>query len=161
MGETNFGVTPESVARHEYGHHIAAPPPECSLGRSRLGNEEVGDLRRGLLPGGHRHGISRRRGGELSAQPRRGIRGVIPGVARDEGSATGFSWPIVDASFRPNAQALAALREDVLHPWETTATRIIRGAFTGRSRMWTGNVATPLDGELRIQVNVPGGGVTT
>jgi hypothetical protein len=75
-----------------------------------------------------------------------------------DGSAVGFDWPIVDPSFRPDSQSLAALREDVIHPWESTSTTTIRGKFLRRSRTWTGQVASPLDGEIRIQVNVPGGG---
>ena len=62
------------------------------------------------------------------------------------GSASGFDWPIVDPSFLPNAQALTALREDVLHPWESSTTTMIRGKFLRRSRTWNGQVATPLDG---------------
>ena len=45
------------------------------------------------------------------------------------GSAVGYDWPIVDPSFRPDAQSLAALREDVVNPWQGSSTTIIRGKF--------------------------------
>jgi hypothetical protein len=74
------------------------------------------------------------------------------------GTAVGYDWPIVDPSFRPDAQALTAIREDVLHPWSEPRTTTIKGKFLRRSRTRTTQVATRLDGDLRIGVTVPGGG---
>ncbi len=48
------------------------------------------------------------------------------------GTAVGYDWPIVDPSFRPTPASLAAIREDVLHPW--------------------------VGPDLRVRVTVPGGG---
>ncbi len=36
-------ATPEEVVRHEYGHHIAAPPAEHAVGGDRLGSQAVGE----------------------------------------------------------------------------------------------------------------------
>jgi hypothetical protein len=158
MGETNFGVTPESVARHEYGHHIAAhrlnaPWLALDWGTKRWATY-VGVCSRAAagtaFPGDE--------GANYPLNPGEAFAESYRVLLETNGSAAGFGWPIVDPSFRPDAQALAALREDVLHPWESSATRIIRGTFAGRSRLWSGQVTTPLDGEVRIQVNVPGGG---
>jgi hypothetical protein len=70
----------------------------------------------------------------------------------------GYDWPIVDPSFRPSTEALAAVREDVLHPWTGPTTRTIRGKFLRQQRTWSMQVATPLDGDLRLRLTVPGGG---
>jgi hypothetical protein len=158
MGETNFGVTPESVARHEYGHHIAAHrlnPPWLALdwGTKRWATY-VGVCARAAagtaFPGDE--------GANYALNPGEAFAESYRVLTETNGSAVGSDWPIVDPSFRPDAQALAALREDVIHPWESTRTTTIRGRFPRRSRTWNGQVATPLDGEIRIQVNVPGGG---
>jgi hypothetical protein len=158
MGETNFGVTPESVARHEYGHHIAAHranPPWLALdwGTKRWASY-VGVCARSVagsaFPGDE--------GANYALNPGEAFAESYRVLMETNGSAVGFDWPIVDPSFRPDAQSLAALREDVIDPWESPSTTTIRGKFLRRSRGWNGQVATPLDGEIRIQVKVPGGG---
>jgi len=158
MGETNFGVTPESVARHEYGHHIAAHrlnPPWIALdsGAKRWASH-VGVCARTAagtaFPGDE--------GAEYALNPGEAFAESYRVLMETNGSAVGYDWPIVDPSFRPDAQSLAALREDVVHPWQSQSTTTIRGKFLRRSRTWSAQIATPLDGEIRIQVNVPGGG---
>ena len=158
MGETNFGVTPQSVARHEYGHHIAAHrvnPPWVALdwGTKRWATA-IGVCRRVAsgfaFPGDE--------GANYSLNPGEAFAESYRVLIETNGTASGFDWPIVDPSFRPDAQSLAALREDVIHPWQTSSTTTIRGKFLRRSRTWSARVATPLDGDLRIQVSVPGGG---
>jgi hypothetical protein len=79
-------------------------------------------------------------------------------LVETNGTALGYDWPIVDASFRPDARALAAVREDVLNPWPGPTTKTISGKFLRRTHTWTAQVATPLDGDLRLRVTVPGGG---
>jgi hypothetical protein len=158
MGDTNFGVTPESVARHEYGHHIAAHrlnPPWLALdsGTKRWASY-VGVCARTAagtaFPGDE--------GANYALNPGEAFAESYRVLMETNGSAVGYDWPIVDPSLRPNPQSLAALREDVVNPWQGSSTKIIRGKFLRRSRTWSGQVATPLDGEIRIQVNVPGGG---
>jgi hypothetical protein len=158
MGETNFGVTPESVARHEYGHHIAAHrlnPPWLAIdsGTKRWASY-VGVCARTAagtaFPGDE--------GANYALNPGEAFAESYRVLMETNGSAAGYDWPIVDPSFRPDAQSLAALREDVVNPWQGSSTTIIRGKFLRKSRTWSGQVATPLDGEIRIQVSVPGGG---
>jgi hypothetical protein len=158
MGETNFGVTPESVARHEYGHHIAAHrlnPPWLAIdsGTKRWASYVGVCARTGAgtaFPGDE--------GANYALNPGEAFAESYRVLMETNGSAVGYDWPIVDPSFRPDAQSLAALREDVVNPWQGPSTTIIRGKFLRKSRTWSGQVATPLDGEIRIQVNVPGGG---
>jgi hypothetical protein len=158
MGETTFGITPESVARHEYGHHIAAHrvnPPWIALdwGTKRWASS-VGICARAqsgtAYPGDE--------GANYSLNPGEAFAESYRVLMETNGSAVGFDWPILDPSFRPTVESLAALRDDVIHPWESTATTTIRGRFLRRARTWNAQVATPLDGEIRIQVKVPGGG---
>jgi hypothetical protein len=158
MGETNFGVTPESVARHEYGHHIAAHrlnPPWGALdwGTKRWASY-VGVCARTAagtaFPGDE--------GANYTLNPGEAFAESYRVLMETNGTAVGFDWPIVDPSFQPDAQGLAAVREDVIHPWESPSTTTLRGKFLRRSRTWNGQIATPLDGEIRIRVTVPGGG---
>ena len=73
-------------------------------------------------------------------------------LVESTGTAAGDRWPIVDASFRPDVAALAALRADVLDPWTGPAVTAVRGRFKGSARYWTATLATPLDGDLSIKV---------
>jgi hypothetical protein len=79
-------------------------------------------------------------------------------LVETNGIAAGYDWPIIDPSFRPAPESLAALREDVLHPWVGPTTMTIRGKFLRQRRTWSTQVATLLDGDLRLRVTVPGGG---
>ena len=72
-------------------------------------------------------------------------------LAETGGTAVGDAWPIVDPSFRPDASALAALREDVLDPWTGPSATAVRGRFKGSARVWTATLATPLDGDLSVK----------
>ncbi|MDX6400904.1 MAG: hypothetical protein QOF27_1510, partial [Gaiellaceae bacterium] len=57
----------------------------------------------------------------------------------------------------PIAAALTATL-NVLHPWTGPMTRTIRGKFLRQRRTWSTQLATILDGDLRLRVTVPGGG---
>lgn len=158
MGETNFGVTPQAVATHEYGHHIAAnrvsPPwPAIHWGTKRWASV-VGVCARAAagtaFPGAEDDNYSLNPG-EAFAESYRVL-------IETKGTAVGYDWPIVDPSFNPTPASLAALREDVLHPWLLPTTKTIRGTFLRRRRIWSTQVATPLDGDIRVRVTVPGGG---
>ena len=45
-----------------------------------------------------------------------------------------------------------------LYPWAGPTTETIRGKFLRQRRTWSTQVATLLDGDLRLRVTVPGGG---
>lgn len=158
MGEANQGVSAESVATHEYGHHIAANrinPPWLALdwGTKRWASSVDVCSRVGAgmaFPGDE--------GLNYSFNPAEAYAESYRVLIETGGSALGYEWPIVDPSFRPSAESLAAIREDVLHPWTGPRTRLIRSAFLRQSHTWSTQIATPLDGELRLRLTVPGGG---
>jgi hypothetical protein len=158
VGETTDGIAPSSIATHEYGHHVAAnrsnaPWSAIDWGTKRWASQ-VGVCSRvasGMAyPGdeGANYGLNP---GEAFAESYRVL-------VETNGTAVGYAWPIVDPSFRPTPDSLAAIREDALHPWVGPTTKTIQGKFLRQRRTWTTQVATPLDGDLRVRVTVPGGG---
>jgi hypothetical protein len=154
MGEPNGGVTPQSVATHEYGHHIAGNrinPPWLALdwGTKRW-SSVVGVCARqraGTAFPGNEDEYYILNPGEAFAES---YRVLVEGPAAD--------WPLVDDSFRPTAEALDAVREDVAHPWIAPTATTINGRLAGNRRTWTTHVATPYDGELRLRLSGAGGG---
>jgi hypothetical protein len=158
MGEANDGVTAEMVARHEYGHHVASNrmnPPWLAVdwGTKRWASA-VGVCSRvsaGTAFPGDEDVNYELNPGEAFAESYRVL-------VETNGTGVGYDWPILDDSFRPTAETLAAVREDVLHPWTGPAGRTIQAKFLRRSHTWITTVATPLDGDLRVRVTTPGGG---
>jgi hypothetical protein len=158
IGDSSAGVAPTSIATHEYGHHIAAnrsnaPWVALDWGTKRWATQAriCARARAGTaFPGDE--------GANYSLNPSEGFAESYRVLVETNGTAAGYDWPIVDPSFRPSTEALAAIRDDVLHPWLAGKTRTIHGKFLRRSRTWITTVATALDGELRIRVTAPGGG---
>ena len=79
-------------------------------------------------------------------------------LVQTNGAAGAYDWPIVDPSFRPSTESLAAIRADVAQPWTGPTTTTIQGTFPRRSRTWTTRITTSLDGDLGVRVKVPAGG---
>ena len=155
IGDEAHGVSAHSVAAHEYGHHVAAHrlnPPWRALdwgpkrwatamgicGRAAAGTVFPGDqgARYELNPG-EAFAESYRLLNERRADP------------------TASSWPILDPSLFPSVPALAAAGEDVVRPWSVTTRTVRRGRFAGGGNVWTTRVRTPLDGELRVTLDLP------
>ncbi|HEY8630639.1 MAG TPA: hypothetical protein VIL73_08905 [Gaiellaceae bacterium] len=158
VGESTDGIAPSSIATHEYGHHVAAnrsnaPWPAIDLGTKRWASQ-VGVCSRiasGMaFPGDE--------GANYSLNPGEAFAESYRVLVETTGTAAGYDWPIIDPSFRPTPESLAAIREDVLHPWVGPTTKTIRGKFLRQRRTWSTQVATLLDGDLRLRVTVPGGG---
>jgi hypothetical protein len=158
VGESTDGIAPTSIATHEYGHHIAAnrsnaPWPAIDWGTKRWASQ-VGVCSRvksGMaFPGDE--------GVNYSLNPGEAFAESYRMLVETNGTGVGYDWPIIDPSFRPTPESLAALREDVLHPWVGPTTKTIRGKFLRQRRTWSTQVATLLDGDLRLRVTVPGGG---
>jgi hypothetical protein len=148
MGEPAYGVSPQSVAAHEYGHHVAynrANPPWAAIdwGTKRWATYENVCARTAALTAfpGDEGSMYFLNPGEAFAESFR----VLNGYAPDD-------WSIVDPSFRPDATALSLLREDVLDPWTPPTVRTISARFHG-SQTWTLRLAMPLDGELVARVS--------
>jgi hypothetical protein len=158
VGDASMGVDHFGVAAHEYGHHIAAnrnnsPWAAINWGTKRWATQ-MGICSRAesrtVYPGDE--------GFFYSLNPGEGFAEAYRVLVETGGTAVGYDWPIVDPSFRPTPEALAAIREDVLQPWTGPTTSTIRGRFLRQQRTWSTRVATPLDGDLRLRLTVPGGG---
>jgi hypothetical protein len=153
VGDAVAGTLPTSVAAHDYGHHIAA----------NRNNAPWLALDWGTKRWASAMGICSRVANDVAFPGDEGVNYTLnPGEAFAEsyrvlvetgGTATGYTWPVVDPSFRPDTPALDALLEDVLDPWAGQVTTTIRARFAGGSRSWTSTIQTPLDGSLRIQIS--------
>ncbi len=156
-GEQSGGIAPEAIARHEYGHHVAASrlnPPwtGSSFGPKRWSTVEgiCSRAKEGtafpddsshytLLPS------------EAFAEAYRVLNDRRAGIA-------GLTWGLVDDSFIPNDDVLRAVEQDVLSPWLAPTTTVIGGRFAARGkRRWVYAFSTPLDGTVTAELRVPAG----
>ena len=151
-------VPPEEIARHEYGHHIAANRSNAPWRALEWGTKRwaslVGVCARTaagqLFPGGggFRYGLAP---GEGFAEAYRVLN------ERRAGGST-FAWSIVDRLFFPDSAHMDAIERDVRQPWtgptvRTTRARFVRdGAVRRRFRL-----DTPLDGTLAASLTAPAG----
>jgi hypothetical protein len=161
-GEPVGGSRPEDTARHEYGHHIAANranPPWRALdwGTKRWATvEQVCSRAKAAtaFPGNEadRYALNP---GEAFAEAYRVLAEQKTGLMLS-------SWSIMDGSFYPDAPALSAVDQDVAKPWLAPSTTMVRGSFlaNGPHRRLL-PVATPLDGELTIELRLPRGRLDT
>jgi hypothetical protein len=145
------GISATSIATHEYGHHVAfnrVNPPWIAVdwGTKRWATYERVCPRAaaGTAYPGDEGANYTLNPGEAFAESYRVMNETTWGLPA--------TWPIVDPSFRPDAAALDALRQDVVDPWRSPTVTVRRPLFAGRARSWTLQVATPLDGSLRVQV---------
>ena len=157
-GDTTDGIAPASVAAHEYGHHVAAnrsnaPWRAIDWGTKRWASTigVCSRVQRGTAFPGDEALNYPLNPGEAFAESYRVL-------AETGGTAEGYDWPIADPSFRPTPASLAALRDDVLHPWAGPKTTTIRGKFLRGKHIWSTQVATPFDGDFRARVTAPGSG---
>ena len=128
------------------------------MARNRLGDEALGEQDRRLLPRAERDGLSGDEGLNYPLNPGEAFAESYRVLAETNGTAEGYDWPIVDPSFRPTPESLAALRDDVLHPWVGPMKTTIRGKFLRGKHIWSTRVATPFDGDFRARVTAPGSG---
>jgi len=156
IGDTVDGISPQEVVRHEYGHHVAAnrvnaPWPSIDWGTKRWASQanicsrEAGG---NAFPGDEGANYTRNPG-EAFAETYRVLNDV-----RQSGEA--IDWPLVDASFLPNAAALQAVEQDVLQPWTAPTTTVVHGV-TGTKKVWTMPLALPLDGSLSVDLSFAAG----
>jgi hypothetical protein len=158
VGEQIAGVAPEEVARHEYGHHIAAnrlnPPWQAvDWGPKRWGSAAgvCTRVKQGTAFPGDEGFRYQQNPGEAFAESYRILNDQRAGV-------TALSWNIIDPSFYPDAAALHAIEQDVVDPWKPPAPQIMRSRFAARGKQtWTARLATPLDGELVVGLSLPRG----
>ena len=151
--EPAFGFSPEEVARHEYGHHIAlhrsnAPWPAVDWGPKHWATaaQICRRVRKSTAFPGDQSLEYKLNPGEAFTEAYR----VLVDTRLGE---THPSWPLVDSSFYPDQAALDAVAADVVSPWSgpTMRTFHVRGHVSAR------RLATPLDGTLTVQVTHPAG----
>lgn len=159
-GEQLGGIEPQEIARHEYGHHVAAfrlnPPWSASAygpkrwstatricARAKAGTAYPDDdSHYSLSPG------------EAFAEAYRVLNDRRAGIL-------GLTWSIVDDSFIPTDDTLRAVEQDVTAPWVKPASSVVRGRFTVRKRRSLITLETPLDGLVTVELRLPRGRTDT
>jgi len=152
------GVSPEEVARHEYGHHVAenrinSPWPAVDWGPKRWATA-VGvcaDVKTGTaFPGDE--------GANYTSNPGEAWAEVYRILAERTAGLPANLWSIVVGRYFPDDAALAAAREDVINPWQSMTTHRYAGRFVkGGKRTWQRTLATPLDGNITVRLSMPVG----
>ena len=147
------GLTAQAVVTHEYGHHVArnrlnAPWNTTNYGTKRWASL-MGVCARAdagtLFPGGS--------GFRYRLDPGEGFAESYRLMNELRAGRPESPWQVVDTSLRPDAQALAALEQDILHPWTGPVVQARSGTFRARGKsMRSFSVATPLDGNLRLRL---------
>ena len=137
-------------------------PAEPTVGGDRLGHEALGERGRHLRAGGRADGFPGRRRLVLQPEPRRGVRGGVPGAER---SPKRQSRLLVGAR-RPELLAGGASsslrsRTTFCVPGHRRRSDIVRGRLSGGARTWTHSLATPLDGDLELSLRMPVGAAHT
>ncbi len=152
------GITPEEVARHEYGHHIAynrVNPPWQAVdwGPKRWASlmGVCAATQQGLYFPGNEDDHYELNPGEAWAETYRVLNETKAGMP--------VTWPIVDARFLPTPDALAAAEQDVTTPWVAPTVHVYRSRFARGKKLWTQVVQTPLDGNLKVTLTLPRGHV--
>jgi len=152
IGEVSSeGIRPEAVVAHEYGHYVAAHrnnPPWKALDYGTKRWASVLDVcfrsrARKMFPGAE--------DAAYSLNPGEGFAEAYRFLNAQPTGLIGMDWPIVDRMFFPTAQALQAVRNDVLKPWERPTTQQLSGRLDAKGRAKV-NVVTPLDGDLELAV---------
>ena len=158
-GVTDFDITPEEIARHEYGHHVGyhrvnSPWAAVEWGPKRwasAANVCARVSRREAFPGDQGANYMRNPG-EAWAETYRLMDERKAGI-------TTASWPIVSSSFYPDEAALRAAEQDVVAPWTTARTATATRVFSRTTRkVWWIPLPAQLDGDLRISATVPRNG---
>lgn len=156
-GEAVEGATPAEVARHEYGHHVAANranPPWRALdwGTKRWATAE--DICRRAAAG---TAFPADAGGNYRLDPAEAFAEAYR-AANESRAGIPFGWNLVDGSFYPDAATLEAVVQDVSSPWTAPTRRTLSRTFTAKGpRRLLVSVALPLDGEVGVELRLPSG----
>jgi hypothetical protein len=156
MGETVDGVTPEEVARHEYGHHVAANrlnPPWLAVA---WGPKRWASAANVCARAQHAEVFPGDEDAHYVLNPGEGFAEVYRVLNELEDGAPSFTWPLVDPWFAPGQAELAAAKQDVVAPWIAPVTRTYRARFTERGKkVWKVALSTGLDGSLAVWLKLP------
>ena len=156
-GEQAGGVEAAEIARHEYGHHVAASrqnPPWTAptWGTKRWATQAA------ICPRAARGEIAPDSYENYELSPREAFAEAYRVLNDRRAGVQGLTWSIVDDSFIPDDAALRAVEEDVTKPWAGPTTTKLDGRFEkGGPRRWTRTLDTPLDGALTVELRLPAG----
>jgi hypothetical protein len=155
VGDSSGGIPPSSVAAHEYGHHVAhnrvnSPWLAIDWGTKRWASAMniCSRVAAGTAVPGDEDVDYMLNPGEAFAESYR--------VLNESQAGLPLTWPIVDRSFLPDANALEALRADVLQPWTEATTQTLRVRFARGKQTWTRILKTPLDGDVSVALKTGG-----
>ena len=159
-GETAFDTSPQEIARHEYGHHIAfhrsnAPWDAIDWGPKRwasAANICARVTRKEAYPGDE--------GSNYARNPGEAWAEVYRLTDERKAGITTATWPIIAPSFYPDAPALDAAELDVVQPWTAPRTTSFTHVFGKKDLQ--GLVDTALDSarrRCRISATVPERGI--
>lgn len=157
IGEPVDGVTPEEVVRHEYGHHVAAHRQNAPWAAIDWGTKRWATRASVCTRAGNGTAFPGDEGLHYTLNPGEAFAEAYRVLNEVRGGASGFSWTLIDASYTPDAAALAAVQEDVLSPWVQRAPRTVAARFARRAGSWTTALPTPLDGDLELRLSIPFG----
>jgi len=151
-------LTVESVAAHEYGHHVAEylnnrPWAAIDWGPKRWASVEqvCANTRAGrFFPGAEDDTNYEVNPGEGWAETYRVLTEQRLGLPQ-------APWQVVSNDFFPNAASLAAAQADVATPWNGPTTTTLKGSVRKGAAVRTFSVKTPLDGQLRVTLTAAKG----
>ena len=156
MGDALPSVSPEEVAAHEYGHHVAAnrdnaPWLAVDWGTKRWASYAniCARAKAGSVYPGDEDAWYQLNPGEAFAE-------VYRVMVDTKHGASAFTWSLVDSSFLPNTAALRAAEDDVLKPWSPSPPTRMAARFGAKGpKTWTRKIATPLDGIVSLAMTMP------
>lgn len=161
-GESFDGEAPEQVARHEYGHHIAASRSNPPWRAADWGPKRWATASRICQRSEQQTAFPGDNGTHYRLNPGEAFAESYRVLAERKAGAALATWGLVDGSFYPGEAALRAVEQDVATPWTRSITTRASGRFrTGGPRRRLVPVATPLDGELTAELKLAPGRLDT
>jgi hypothetical protein len=148
-----FDLSAESVAAHEYGHHVAAhrlnPPWDAiDYGTKRWASymNVCAKTERGMwFPGEEDED-------RYFFNPGEGFAEAYRVLNEQQLQLQEAPWDIVSEQFMPNSTALAVLRQDVTSPWTKNTTLIRQGSVSKSVRTRAFSIQTPVDGRMSVRL---------
>jgi hypothetical protein len=151
-------LSAEAVVTHEYGHHVAAhrsdaPWEALDYGTKRWASamQVCARARQGKLAPGAEDPV------QYEVNPGEGFAESYRVLNERKAGRTETPWQIVSNILYPTDAALAALELDVTAPWKSNTITTSTARFTRATTTRTYNVATPLDGTLKVTVRSSAG----
>jgi hypothetical protein len=152
-GESTQGIPMEYALTHEYGHHVAgwrsnAPWDALDWGAKRWASavHVCSWVRRGLLFPGNQ-------GAHYWDDPGEGFADSYAHLHYPQAP-----WDY-NQRMRPTARSLAALRQDVVQPWNEGRSRTFHGRLGPRRAKRTFHIRLTLDGDVELTLRAPRGTV--